>query len=159
MKFRSVSNQLDSIQAILRSMQAASKLATNVVFRVSETGIQIFADPSYKNGPYLARCELLKENLFERYEFKGVSPEHNLIYFAVNCDSLFNILHALKPAIKSLKIKLINSDGDPAMCISVEYPLMGESRFITYNVHITILNRTRWPPFEMQYSDPFDVSI
>lgn len=157
MKFRAVAKNYDSIQCILKSFQAATKLTTNVVFNIDPNEIQLFADPSYQDGHLLSRCVLPKETLFSEYLFKGINSEHNRIFFDVKCDSLSQILHSVQiNSIKSLKLKLTNGrDGRFILAISVEYPSFESSRFIDYNVYISLINRKYWNTFEEQPMDSF----
>lgn len=158
MKFRAISNSLDQIQVILRSLQAATKLTGNVVFCLSESCMQIIADPTYKNGPLLSRCKLSKENLFDEYQFSGVNQEYNIIYFDAKCDSLSNVLRSLPNNIKSLKLKLANGqDRRFKLVITVEYPSIDSSRFIEHYVYVSIMNRKYWSVFNEQPVEPIQV--
>lgn len=156
MKFRAISKNFESIQYVLKSLTSSARLASNLVFCISENSIQLFADPSYQNGPFLSCCELLKNNVFSSYLFSGISKDHNRIFFDVRCDSLLQILHSLQTNIKSLKLKLANGrDGRFVLAISVEYPSLESSRFINYNVYISIINRKYWSTFDDQQVDVY----
>lgn len=109
----------------------------------------------------MSRCELLAENLFTEYQFKGVSAEHNLIYFDVPCPALANIMGTFHQCIKSFRMRLDNGPGGErqrfVLKISVEYPSLNNSRYVHHFVGISIMKQKYWAPFEDQPIDPFDV--
>lgn len=168
MKFRAVATKHEAIQQILKSFLVCTKFTAYLIIRISSTSIQIIADPSYENGPLLSRCELLRDTMFSEYSFHGISNEDNLIFFDVRSDSISNILQALRGSFKSLKLKLVNNtkisdktDGNAkrfAMTLTVEYSsLVLESRKVTHNVSITLMNRSFWNNFTDQPLDPIQV--
>ena len=159
MKFRAVAKNIEAIHIILKSLQACTKMTTNLVFCISPTAVLVIADPSYRSGPLLSRCILLRENIFGEYSFNGVHPDQNLIYFDVRCDSMFNILHSVQSNIKSFKMKLTNGqDNHFVLAITVEVPNLEGSRFITHNVYISLMHRKYWKTFDEIPIEPVQVS-
>lgn len=157
MKFRAVSKNFEATQNILKSLIAAAKFSNNVVFCISPDYVNLITGFSYQY-PFLAKCELSRQIVFEEYIFKGLSSEYNLIYFECRSNSLINVLNSLQSNMKRFKLKLLNGlNGRFVMEIIAEYPTYDTDRIISHQVYINMITRKNWKLFQNISIEPINV--